>query len=1100
MSRRAPRLTSIGLVIAVVATYACGRDDPGTTGVTPTPTASNVSITPNRDTLTAIGATRQLTAVAKDANGNALSGRTFTWTSLQPTVASVSDMGLVTAVGNGTATITAATAGVQDSATIVVSQQAVSVAIAPDSSSILVNQSVVYQLDARDNLDNAIDTAQSRPSWQVSDTSLANVSRHGVLHGTAVGDVEVWVTVGNLSDTAYVHVTSPPPPITDTTTVSGTVTIPPSIDITGVSISTVMGGVVPVQSDGSFQIASSGEAESTVFANNGDVLFGLAIVPVQPTTGTQRPATPTIQGIRIDSLSTAVSLVYLTPFLSSAPSSLTDSVLMLIEALPETATLASAIANQVNVTGKLPDSTDNEFNTALINAVQAAHNRLAVIGGFADAARLLRSAFTQGDAPNLDRSGIEITFPTTVSADVTMTVENVYGRYVDMYVANLDDDGILVEDLTDLGGVLGFLNDRALLLRPADYVRDLTRISEWLDWLTTRRWSFTDSQPLLISFTQEQPRKLLLGYGPGLSNLSGDLEVVAGDENLRWVAPVAATFVFEYLAPVVKSLTGKKFALDEIKTTRQGIEALLLAGFDLSTCIVPAKNTNEVYYCVFAELRRFFFANPDLLKDVIVAILGSGASESADFYLNQVVPWLKIGSLAATLGDLFVSSYHIGIAELREDFDISYNGLLGASNVTINANTDNQRAVAGTALPERLEVRVSNHQDRPVEGAWVEWETEGNNGVVGSRFSTTDANGRATVEWTLGSTVGTQTATASLAGTSITQAFTGTALGNGDIEVVTSTTGTDLDPDGYRFTIDGGSPLTIGINETVTITDLVEGDHTIQISGVASNCSVTGANPLTVTVGQGTTSVARFDITCSTTSAARIFAASGQGLGSPPSDLYLVQASATGTDSLIGRVRTSGGFQPVMTDLALAPDGSLWGISFSKLYRLDKTTATATEVGNLTVPTANALAFDSNGNLFGATNFIGSLLQINTITGTASIIGPFGSGLISLGDLAFAPDGQLFAAVKTLAGVGILVTVDPSTGEATPVNPGTPIGFEPWGLAFVGSELFGLTTDLTNGTGELIKIDTNVGIGSLVRDLLFDAFGAGTPPARGPNR
>src|SRR5258708_4276320 len=63
-----------------------------------------------------VGQTVQLTATLKDASGNVLSGRTVTWASGAPTVATVSPSGLVSGVAVGSATITAASEGQSGSA------------------------------------------------------------------------------------------------------------------------------------------------------------------------------------------------------------------------------------------------------------------------------------------------------------------------------------------------------------------------------------------------------------------------------------------------------------------------------------------------------------------------------------------------------------------------------------------------------------------------------------------------------------------------------------------------------------------------------------------------------------------------------------------------------------------------------------------------------------------------------------------------------------------------------------------------------------------------------------------------------------------------
>jgi len=89
---------------AVVAVGSSGKILRGYRGAT-------VSLTPLLPTLRALGATQQLTATAKDAANNVVSGVTYTWMSTNPSVATVSASGLVTAVENGTATITATAPG-----------------------------------------------------------------------------------------------------------------------------------------------------------------------------------------------------------------------------------------------------------------------------------------------------------------------------------------------------------------------------------------------------------------------------------------------------------------------------------------------------------------------------------------------------------------------------------------------------------------------------------------------------------------------------------------------------------------------------------------------------------------------------------------------------------------------------------------------------------------------------------------------------------------------------------------------------------------------------------------------------------------------------
>ena len=85
----------------------------------------------------------------------------------------------------------------------------------------------------------------------------------------------------------------------------------------------------------------------------------------------------------------------------------------------------------------------------------------------------------------------------------------------------------------------------------------------------------------------------------------------------------------------------------------------------------------------------------------------------------------------------------------------------------------------------------------------------------------------------------------------------------GDLTVGNTTTGSDLDPDGYTVTVDGGQSQPLSVNATITFPGLSVADHTVEISGVASNCTVGGANPRTVSVPAGATAQTNFAITCS---------------------------------------------------------------------------------------------------------------------------------------------------------------------------------------------------------------------------------------------
>src|SRR5207253_5127277 len=87
----------------------------------------------------------------------------------------------------------------------------------------------------------------------------------------------------------------------------------------------------------------------------------------------------------------------------------------------------------------------------------------------------------------------------------------------------------------------------------------------------------------------------------------------------------------------------------------------------------------------------------------------------------------------------------------------------------------------------------------------------------------------------------------------------------GDLTVTASTTGSNLDPDGYTVTLDGNAstsqPLATN-GGTATFNAVAAGSHSVALSGVADNCTVSGPNPQSVTVPAGGTASASFTVTC----------------------------------------------------------------------------------------------------------------------------------------------------------------------------------------------------------------------------------------------
>jgi hypothetical protein len=148
-------------------------------------------VTPDVDTIPALGATSQFTAVARDASGNQISGQTFMWSSSEAMIASVDASGLVTGQANGTADITASIGNVSGSATAVVAQEVDEVIVTPGSATLTtVGATQQFTAEARDA--NANPIADVTFLWISENPGVATVDTLGI--ATAVNRGEVTIT------------------------------------------------------------------------------------------------------------------------------------------------------------------------------------------------------------------------------------------------------------------------------------------------------------------------------------------------------------------------------------------------------------------------------------------------------------------------------------------------------------------------------------------------------------------------------------------------------------------------------------------------------------------------------------------------------------------------------------------------------------------------------------------------------------------------------------------------------------------------------------------------------------------------------------------
>lgn len=229
----------------MLATVSCGGGDDGT-GPGPDPNAvSTVAITPTSANLVSLGATAQLTAEARNSTGAAIAGKTFTWASTNASVASVGPAtGLVTAVANGSATITATVAGGTQgaSAQVTVQQSVATIAVTPQNGLVIVGRTLQLSATARDGGGATVTGASL--TWTTSNAVAATVNSSGLVTGVTRGSATISAASGTIVGTAPVNAAFESLALTRDTTLSGgksynSFTVPAGVTVTATGALTV---------------------------------------------------------------------------------------------------------------------------------------------------------------------------------------------------------------------------------------------------------------------------------------------------------------------------------------------------------------------------------------------------------------------------------------------------------------------------------------------------------------------------------------------------------------------------------------------------------------------------------------------------------------------------------------------------------------------------------------------------------------------------------------------------------------------------------------------------------------------------------------------
>lgn len=157
-----------------------------------------ISLNHDAKTFTKAGETLQLTAtIYPDSATN----KTVTWKSSDKTVATVDESGLVTAVGNGTADITATTEDGNYTATCQVTVEIPELTLSLDKTELTLTQTEEQQ-----KLTATVSDTEEKVTWLSSDPFVATVTRDGTVTAIANGTATITASAGDKTVSCTVEV------------------------------------------------------------------------------------------------------------------------------------------------------------------------------------------------------------------------------------------------------------------------------------------------------------------------------------------------------------------------------------------------------------------------------------------------------------------------------------------------------------------------------------------------------------------------------------------------------------------------------------------------------------------------------------------------------------------------------------------------------------------------------------------------------------------------------------------------------------------------------------------------------------------------------
>jgi len=267
-----------------------------------------IQVNPGPTSLLAQGTTGQFTAVGILSDLTTQNLPLVLWTSSNPAVANVSATGLVTALSEGTTTISARSGSVTGSSALTVTPTAVkSLQVTPNP--VELAPALTQQLTATAVFeDNTNQNVTNQATWTSSAPNVASVSAAGLVTAAAPGQATLTARLGNVTATANVTVKplltridlSPanvtmPVGLTQTVRATAVFSDTTTEDVSStVTWTTGNGAVATVTSTGAVTGVAPGNTTLTATSGNVTATAGVRVDPLQLTRLVVNPSSATI--------------------------------------------------------------------------------------------------------------------------------------------------------------------------------------------------------------------------------------------------------------------------------------------------------------------------------------------------------------------------------------------------------------------------------------------------------------------------------------------------------------------------------------------------------------------------------------------------------------------------------------------------------------------------------------------------------------------------------------------------------------------------------------------------------------------------------------